>query len=137
MTTALLVVTTVLLTLAVILLTAYVSIISRRLNSTADEMEKTMRAVRERIVPLSDDTRELVANADGLVGDARTQIQRLDRLCESAEGLLEGKTIGDAAAKAASASKVTVLSVLEGVKQGLKVLRSAQAESKEELDNEQ
>ena len=135
--TTLLVVVTVLLSVTLIVFIAAFVAHFRQFGRAARETADTLKAVRESILPLADDARQVMADTDGLVRSTRVQVERIDRLLESVERLVQGRTVADAAGKAAAASRVTFVSMLEGLKQGLKVLRSAKNETKEEPENEQ
>lgn len=108
----------------------------RRLDTLSREAAATLRAVRENLVPLADEVQRTIAETDGLIGAARPAVERIDRICESVERFVEGKTVVDAAGSAVRKSRTTVVSWLEGIKQGLKTLRRARDEAKEESEDE-
>lgn len=135
--TGLLVACVVLLTLIVLTLVVGFALIGRRLETTLRETEETLRAGREDVSAVSRDIRQSLAEADGLVRSTREQVARVDRVLAGVERLVEGKAVVDAAGRAVNSSRATLLSAIEGVKQGLKTLRSAKSKSKEEADDEQ
>lgn len=132
---ALLVVVTVLLSLILIALIVGLALYLRRLDEATREVASTLRAIRESLVPLADDTRQTLTNVDGLVGELRVEVAQIRQITTSVENLVEGRTIVQGAEKAVTSSRATLVSVLEGIKQGLKVLRSGKKESKEESEN--
>lgn len=121
--TGLLVACIVLLSATIILMIVGMGICIRRLGGTAREMEDTLRTVREEVLPLAADLKRVLGNADTVFDSAQAEVERVSRITESIEHLVGGKTVVDAAGKAASTSKATVVSVLEGLRQGLKTLR--------------
>lgn len=135
--TGLLVACVVLLTLIVLALVVGFALLGRRLETTLREMEETLRSGRGDFSAVSLDIRQSLAEADSLVRSTREQVARIDRLLAGVERLVEGRTVVDAAGRAVSSSRATLLSAMEGVKQGLKTLRGAGSKSKEEADDEQ
>jgi len=109
----------------------------RRLDDAVAELKLSLKEFRENTGPLCDDIRQVLTNTDGLVTSARGQMQSIARVTESVEHLVEGKTIMDAAGKAVSTSRSTLVSVLQGIKEGLRALRSSKKDSEEVSDNEQ
>ena len=134
--TTLLVVVTVLLSVTLILLIIGIAIIFRRLEQTTRQIEQTMRSVQESINPLVGDMQHTLGNIDALCNSTRLQIHRVTRFVELIEQVIEYKTLAGLAGKAVVSSKVTLVSVLEAVRSGLKVLKSVKKETKEESSNE-
>lgn len=132
----LLVVVTVLLSLTLILLIIGIAVIFRRLEQTTNQIAQTMKSVQESIDPLAIDMRHTLDNIDILCKNTSTQMQRFGKFVEVIEHIVEYKTIAGFAGKAVTSSKVTLVSVLEGLRSGLKVLKSAKQEPKEESSNE-
>ncbi len=111
----------------------------RRLNAATQEVAaaardaaESFRAARDAMVPLASETRLVVANLDGLVSRARAQIEAIERITSLIERVTEGKAITDAAGKAVSTSRTTLLAALEGLKEGLKALRRSKQVAEEE-----
>lgn len=123
MVTTLLVVVSVLMAATLIVLVIGLLMYIRRLNAAVCEIQATLAAVRENVLPLAADARRLVGDADGLVVSAWEQIKRIRRLADMVEELLDGKTISRAAGAAVSTSRTTLISVVEGIKQGIHTLR--------------
>ncbi|MHB9035948.1 MAG: DUF948 domain-containing protein [Armatimonadota bacterium] len=132
----LLVTLTVLVSVTLITLVVGLVLHFRRLNSAVRELETTLRVARDEIVPLVEDTRRVLRHTNELVLGARAQVDRVGHVVESVENLVEGKTIVGAAERAVSSSRTTLISVLQGMKEGLKTLRGAAKQSKEESDDE-
>ncbi len=136
MTTGLLVACIVLLSIILVMLVGAFVLFSRQIAKTARSLDETLKSVRDNIVPLTDDIRQLATDADGLVAQTRVQVERIDRITGQIERILEGRAVTDAAGRVVTSSRATVASVLEAVKQGLRALRSARDESKEESTDE-
>ena len=136
-TVAWLVVLTSLLSVTLIVLITGLVLYMRQLNRTTREMELTLRAVRTSVVPLAEDVGRTLADVDELLRSSRAQVERVGWLVQSIENLVEGKTVVDAANRAVSSSRTTLVSVLEGVKQGLRILRGSREDIKEDVEDEQ
>jgi uncharacterized protein YoxC len=128
MVTTLLVVVAVLTAVTLIVLIVGLLAYMRRLSDAVSEIQHTLAAVRENMVPLAQDSRRLIADADEFVIAAREQVGRIRRLVDTVEQLLEGRTLTRAASAAVSSSKTTLVSVLEGIKQGIHALRRSKDE---------
>lgn len=136
----LLVLVAVLMSATLIVLIAGILVYIGRLDKAIDETAKTLTAFREEMLPLSDDIRRVLANADAMIVSGRQQCDRMKRVTDVAEQLLDGRAMTRAAGAAVSTSRSTLLSALEGLKQGLKVLRhsgSEKSEIKEDPKDEQ
>jgi len=134
---ALLVIVAVLLSATLIVLIAGILIYIRRLDKAIAEISHTLSVTRKEILPLSEDIRRVLANADGMITSGRQQCDRMKRVTDAAEQLLDGRAVTRAAGVAVSTSRNTMLIALEGLKQGLKALRQSKSETKEESRNEQ
>ncbi|MCE5324705.1 hypothetical protein LLG46_15525 [bacterium] len=131
----LLVTVTVLLSVILILLVVGLAIYFRRLSRATYELEETLKAFREEIMPLAEEAGRVLRHTNDLVIATRMQVDRVGRAAQSVEDLVEGKTIVGAAEKAVSSSRATLLSMVQGIKEGIKTLRSAK-QSKEESNDE-
>ncbi len=134
--TALLVTVTVLLSVTLITIVVGLALYFRRLQCATKQIEETMKAIREEIVPLSEETSRVLRHTNELVIAAKMQLDRVGRAAQSVENLMEGKTIVGAAEKAVSTSRTTLISMVRGVKEGIKNLRSAGKQSREDIDDE-
>lgn len=132
-----LVVLTSLLSITLIVLIVGLVLYLRQLNRTTREIELTLREMRGSIVPLAEDARRTIADVDELLHSSRMQVERVGWLVQSVQNLIEGRTVVDVANRAVSTSKTTLVSVLEGIKQGLRTLRGSREEVKEDVKNEQ
>lgn len=134
--TALLVAVIVLLSVTLIALVVGVALYLKRLNKVVDETAQTLKLVRENVLPLAQDMRRVLNNMDDLVNSTRARVESIGHVVDSIEGLLEGKTITDAAGKVVSSSKSTLTSIFYGMKEKFKDFRSSRKQSKEESENE-
>lgn len=133
----LLVVVVILMAATLITLVVGLLLYIRQLGRAVTEIEQTLKAVRKDVLPLSNDIKRTLGNVDGLVDSLRMQGDRVGRVAQAAEQLLDGRAVTRAAGTAVNMSRNTVVSVLEGLRQGLMVLRGAKSGSKEETHNEQ
>lgn len=133
----LLVVVIVLLSATLIVLVTGILLYISQLNKAVSEMSETLKAIRKDVVPLSADAKRVLVNTDNLISGARQQVDSIKRVTDLAEQWLDGRNITRAAGAAVSTSRTKVVSALEGLKIGLKALRSAKTDQKEEsLDEE-
>jgi uncharacterized protein YoxC len=137
METGLLVAVIVLLSVTLTVLVVGLLVYIGRLNRAVDEGAGALKSVRETVVPVAGDLRRLIEDTDELVRDTRKQVEAVGNVVGTAQRLVDGKPIMDAASRAAASSRSTLVSVLEGIREGLKSLRSARKEKEEESDNEQ
>jgi len=143
MQTTLLTVLIVLVSLALIVLIVGIGLYIRRFNSITREIAESareaagaFRTTRDAIVPLAEDMRSVLANLDGLISSTRKDVESVGRAVEFIEHFVEGRAISTAAGRAVAASKSTLSAVLEGLKEGLRAIRSKPKEKKEESGNE-
>jgi len=137
---ALLVLVAVLLSATLIVLIACILLYIGRLDKAVAQITQTLSDVRKEILPLSHDIRRVLANADSAIASGREQCDRMKRVTEAVERLLGGRAVTQAAGDAISTTRSAALSVIEGLKQGLKALwrtTSQTSEAKEESDDEQ
>ncbi|MEN6357523.1 MAG: hypothetical protein ABFD83_10635 [Armatimonadota bacterium] len=131
----LLVTVTVLLSVILILLVVGLAVYFRRLAGATRELEATLKVFREEITELAEEAGRVLRHTNELVIAARMQVDHVGRAAQSVEDLVEGKTIVGAAERAVSSSRTTLISVMQGIKEGIKTLRSAK-QSKEESNDE-
>jgi|GEM_PF-1817303 vacuolar-type H+-ATPase subunit E/Vma4 len=143
MQTTLLAVLIVIISLALVVLILVIGLYIRRFNSVTREIAESVREVaeafrttRDAIVPLAEDMRSVLANLDGLISSTRKDVESVGRAMEFVEHFIEGRAISTAAGKAVAASKSILSAVFEGLKEGLKAIRSRPKENKEESGNE-
>lgn len=142
MVTTLLIVLTVLMSITLIVVAVGIVVYVRRLSEASSEVAAAAREIAESvriaqgaIVPLADDARRAVNNADQLMTSARVEVDSIGRITGALEGLLEGRSIVNAAGRAVAGSRSTAVAVLDGVKEALKTLRSSRKGTKEDADN--
>jgi uncharacterized protein YoxC len=131
----LLVAVTVLLSVTLVVLIVGVVLYVRRITHGVREIADTLAEARKEIVPLAGDVRYVLQNTDGLVSSARTAVETVGRVAGTVERVVEGKTIADAAGKVASASKSTLVSIVEGMKEALKAFKAAKVEQRETTED--
>lgn len=131
-----LVVLIVLLSVILITLVVGIALVIRRIQKTAREVEATLKVVREGIVPLVSQFGQAVSNFDSLVYSTRAEIGKVGQFVKYIEKLLELRNIAGTAGKAVLTSKINVVSVLEGIRQGVKVLKGSRNDAKEGSKNE-
>lgn len=102
---------------------------ARKIGQATEDISCMLRAAEEELAPAIRDTRTAINDADRLIVCATETVHRVDRLTGGVEGLLEGSVAGLAANKAVKSASAGLLSVYEGVRQGIRVLRGASDET--------
>jgi len=88
------------------------------------------RLMREQIEPAAKEIRDAVRKIEALVDDARRTVGRIDSVAAVAENIAKGEALAAAAAKIVAGSKVSLMSTIAGIREGLRALRKS-SESKE------
>jgi uncharacterized protein YoxC len=101
----------------------------RKISQATEDVSRLLRTAEEELVPAIRDTRTAIGDVDQLIVCATATIHRVDRLTGGVEGLLEGSVAGLAASKTVRSASATLLSVYEGVRQGIRVLRGSPDET--------
>ncbi len=132
----LLVAVTVLMSVTLVVLIVGVALYVRRITQAVRSLDATLADMRREIVPLAGDARCVLQNADGLISSARNAVESAGRVAGAIERVVEGKTIADAAGRVASASRSTLVSIVEGVKEALRAFKAAKVEPREPSEQE-
>jgi len=133
----LLILNVVLLSAALIVLIVGFAVSARRLSEKITQITVATRDVRDAVVSTVATTRQLMSNADELMTDVKGRLERIDALAEHVERALAVKNIAVAAGKALISPKITLVSIIEGLREGARALWGHKNESKEEPINEQ
>jgi len=88
------------------------------------------RLMREQKEPAAKEIRDAVRKIEALVDDARRTVGRIDSVAAVAENIAKGEALAAAAAKIVAGSKVSLMSTIAGIREGLRALRKS-SESKE------
>ncbi len=97
----------------------------RKIGQATEDISCVLRAAEEELRPAIRDTRTAINDVDRLIVCATETVHRVDRLTGGVEGLLEGSVAGLTASKTVRSASATLLSVYEGVRQGIRVLRGS------------
>lgn len=114
---------------AAVVLTQGVLREARKIGQATEDISRLLKATEDELVPTIRDARTAVNDADRLIVCATETVHRVDRLTGGAEDLLEGSIAGLAANRTVRSASATLLSVYEGVRQGIKILRGSSAET--------
>lgn len=107
----------------------------RGTNDAVKELGRSLRDIRDMLQPVADDLRKTINNTDGLVAAARNEVESISRLRGMVERIVEAGNFFQAAEKAVTSSRTTLVSLIQGVKVGLHALKSASSNSKEESEH--
>jgi len=110
---------------AVVVLTQGILREARKIGQATEDISRLLKTAEDELVPTIRDARTAVKDADRLIVCATETVHRVDRLTGGVEGLLEGSVAGLAASKTVKSASATLLSVYEGVRQGIKILRGS------------
>ena len=113
--------------LAVIVASVVVIVMAAKVGRAADEVH---RIVGEELGPLVSDFGQTVRNMDAATTEARSGIARFDRVVKIIEELVGGAAMAAVASRAVGVSSGALRGVIEGVRTGLKVLRSVPKQTK-------
>jgi uncharacterized protein YoxC len=97
----------------------------RKLGRAGEDLSRVLNTLEGEVTPTIREVRTAVENVDQLVSDVNITVRRVDKLAVGAEGLLHNAIIGSAAANAIKTSTTSIISVYEGVKQGIRTLRGS------------
>ncbi|MDH7480366.1 MAG: DUF948 domain-containing protein [Armatimonadota bacterium] len=96
-----------------------------RIGKLSEEITKFVRDAREEFIPVAAEARSALANIDKLTNRAADIAERVSRVAEKAECLLDGAYVAEVAGRVVKSSASSLLSVYEGIKQGIKTLRKS------------
>ncbi|MHB1001419.1 MAG: DUF948 domain-containing protein [Armatimonadota bacterium] len=124
MQTALLVIESI----AVIVVTAAIVILVsgllreiRKIGKASEDLSRVLTTLDDELAPTLTDVRSAVGNVDKLVADLSQTVKKVDKAAVGVENLIQNAS----AVKALKSSTANLISVYEGVKQGIKTLRGS------------
>ncbi|HOK54081.1 MAG TPA: DUF948 domain-containing protein [Armatimonadota bacterium] len=107
-------------------------IVVRRLSKTVEAAEAALEDIRRELPPTLRAAQDALKGIESLAARTEEEMTRVDQVLRSADRLISGVAVADAAMKAVRDSRTTVVSLLAGLKEGLKVLRSPAGTIKED-----
>ncbi len=102
---------------------------ARKMGQATEDISRLLKTTEDELAPAIRDARTAINDADHLIVCATETVHRVDRLTGGIEGLVEGPVAGLAANRTVRSASATLLSVYEGVRQGIKILRGSSAET--------
>jgi uncharacterized protein YoxC len=114
---------------ALIIAAIVMTVAAVKLWRAADAANEAIDTVRKELVPLLQESRATVRNADDAVASISEKAERIGRLLVVIEELIGGSVVAVAASKAAQSSSVALKGLAEALKFGLRALRGAPKES--------
>ena len=127
----------VLITLAFIALVVGALRVQKKIGQASEDLSRFLKTADESCVGLTSDTRTTLNDIDRLVVGVANTAERIDKLAEGTEHLVNGAHIAYTAARALKSSTAGLVSVLEGVKQGINTLCGSQESDKGGTSDEQ
>ncbi|MFQ3548826.1 MAG: DUF948 domain-containing protein [Armatimonadota bacterium] len=123
----------------------------KKLNKILSSIENDIKVVRIHIEDISSEVRSVISNANNFVSEARIQLKNVDIIADDAkisinnlskiltkiETILDLGLVTGAAAKAVSSSAGTVKLLFEGIKEGIKTLKTKKEINLEDNKDEQ
>lgn len=98
-----------------------------KLSNTAQELNNTLKTVKEQLIPITRELSGTIAELNHAAENVNLQLGKVDKLTSALDVFLSGGT--SIAAKVALEGKNKLLCVLEGIKQGMKILRVKNTEN--------
>lgn len=100
------------------------------------EITKFVEDAREELIPAAAEARSTLANINKLTNRTAEIAECVGRVAEKAECLLDGAYVAEVAGKVVKSSASSLLSVYEGIKQGIKTLRGSKEKNEGGARNE-
>jgi uncharacterized protein YoxC len=94
----------------------------RKIGQATETVSETLDAVKEELTATAQDARVALQDVDRLTLQVTSTAERVDRVTEVIEHLVDGAHAASAAAKAMRSSTAGIAGVLEGIKQGIRTL---------------
>lgn len=102
-----------------------------KIGRTSEDLSSFLKAAEVELAATTKDVRTAISDVDRTVTGVNETVERVGRISAAVEGLLEGTHIAATAAKGFRSSSAGVISVYEGIKQGIRALWSSQETNKE------
>lgn len=98
-----------------------------KLSKTAQELNSTLKSVKDQLVTITRELSATITEINHAAESVNLQLGKIDKLTSALDVFLSGGT--SIAAKVAFEGKNKLLCVLEGIKQGIKILRVKNTEN--------
>lgn len=95
----------------------------RKIGQASEDLSRFLKTAEESCAELSRDTHVTINDIDKLITGITETVERVDNIAEGTERLLNTAQVASTAIKSIKLSSAGLISVLEGVKQGIKTLR--------------
>jgi len=109
---------------------------TRKLGRTAEDLSSFLKTTEQELASTTENLRHAVLDVDRLVTEITCTVSKVERAASGIERIVEGVQAAAAATKIVRSSTGGLVSVYEGVKQGIKSLRGLQETDKEGTENE-
>lgn len=109
----------------------------RKIGQASEDLSRLLRTAEEELAPTMQNARSIASDADQLVIQLTKTAERVDRVAEDAERVVRGTFLTASVVRTLKSSTAGLLSVYEGVKQGIRNLCGSQETDKEEANDEQ
>ena len=97
----------------------------QKAGRAADRIATLTETLNREIIPVSKNAASTLESADKLIEDANLTVQLVNKVAGGADRLIETARMATAATHAVKSTTAGVISVYEGVKQGIKTLRGS------------
>lgn len=128
---ALLIILVVLNTLILIGIVVGLAIILRKIGRATDAAQNMLDEVNREIGPTLRATQDALRGVESLTTKSEEQLDRVGSVLSDLDRILSGVAVVEVASKAIKSSRTTLSSVLTGIREGLRVLKSHDGETKE------
>lgn len=113
----------VILTLILLAVIVGLGFVLRRLGRTAEAAEKALDELGREIGPTLQAAQAALRGVESLTAKSEEELDRVGSVLRSTDRIVSGAAVVEAAAKAMKGSRLTLSSVLTGIKEGLRVLK--------------
>jgi ABC-type transporter Mla subunit MlaD len=97
----------------------------RKVGKACEDTSGFLQVAKESCAELTSDTHTTLGDIDRLVSGLANTAEHIDKVAEGAERLVSGAHVAATVAKTLRATTAGLVSVLEGVKQGIKTLHGS------------
>lgn len=109
----------------------------QKIGQASEDLSSFLKATEDELAPTIRNARSAVSNIDRLIASVTETAEKIDRIAGGAERLFDGTYVGSTAARAVKSASAGLLSVYEGVRQGIRTLRGPNDTDKGGKTNEQ
>lgn len=97
----------------------------KKVGRTVDDLSELTSTLNREVVPITQNAASTLEDANKLIREVNQTVELVNRVAGGADRLIETARMATAASQAVKTSTAGLISVYEGVKQGIKTLRGS------------